>query len=121
MKLQFNKTDFKPFCQSLLENGFKKYNGQIHNEDYYFYKPLVRIENEYGDRRSVLQVFFSVYDFSKYSEFPHPDNLHLQAEIQVSRNMDERIDLIIDAEKFNSIEELEEFALNFYEFIKTTL
>ena len=123
MKLQFNYTDFKAFQEKLIADGFKKYNGKLHNEDYYLAKTLHKTEDEDGDSRSDLQLFFSVYDFSKYPNFPAQDNtyIHLQTEIHVSRNIDERIDLVINDEKFNSIDDLEKFALTFYEFINTTI
>ena len=123
MKLQFNYTDFKAFQEKLIADGFKKYNGKLHNEDYYLAKTLHKTEDEDWDSRSDLQLFFSVYDFSKYPNFPAQDNtyIHLQTEIHVSRNIDERIDLVINDEKFNSIDDLEKFALTFYEFINTTI
>ena len=123
MKLQFNYTDFKAFQEKLIADGFKKYNGKLHNEDYYLAKTLHKTEDEDGGSRSDLQLFFSVYDFSKYPNFPAQDNtyIHLQTEIHVSRNIDERIDLVINDEKFNSIDDLEKFALTFYEFINTTI
>ena len=121
MKLQFNKSDFGAFQQHLIDNGFRKYNGKLHSEDYYLAKTIHREEDEDGKSRSVLQLFFSVYDFSKYEQFPDITPIHLQAEIRVSRNIDERIDLLIDDDKFKSILELEEFALMFYGFINDTL
>ena len=120
MKLQFNKSDFGAFQQHLIDNGFRKYNGRLHSEDYYMAKTLLRIEDAGGDSRSVLQLFFSVYDFSIYPQISDITPMHLQAEIHVTRNMDERIDLLIDDDKFNSIQELEEFALKFYGFINDT-
>ena len=117
MKLQFNKEDFEVFQQDLIGDGFIKYNCNLHSEDYYMAKTLLRIEDADGDSRSVLQLFFSVYDFSIYPQISDITPMHLQAEIYVTRNIDERIDLLIDDDKFNSIQELEEFALKFYEFI----
>ena len=121
MKLQFNKEDFNVFQQDLIDNGFRKYNGKLHSEDYYLAKTIHREENADGDSRSVLQLFFSVYDFSIYPQIYDITPIHLQAEIHVSRNIDERIDLLIDDDKFKSILELEEFALMFYGFINKTL
>ena len=121
MKLQFNKEDFDVFLQHLTDNGFRKYNGKLHSEDYYMAKTLLRTEDADGDSRSVLQLFFSVYDFSIYPQISDITPIHPQAEIHVSRNIDERIDLLIDDDKFKSILELEEFALMFYGFINDTL
>ena len=123
MKLQFNYTDFKAFQEKLIADGFKKYNGKLHNEDYYLAKTLHKTEDEDGDSRGVLQLFLSVYDFSKYPKWPEFDDtfIHLQTEIHVSRNIDERIDLSIDAYRFNDLKEIEAFSFKFYEFIEANI
>ena len=123
MKLQFNYTDFKVFQEKLIADGFKKYNGKLHNEDYYFAKTIHRVKDEDGDSRGVLQLFLSVYDFSKYLEWPEFADtfIHLQTEIHVSRNIDERIDLSIDADRFNDLKEIEAFSFKFYEFIEANI
>ena len=121
MKLQFNKQDFEVFQQYLIDDGYQKYNGKLHSEDYYLAKTIHREENADGDSRCVLRLFFSVYDFSIYPQIYYITPIHLQAEIHVSRNINERIDLLIDDDKFNSMLELEEFALMFYGFINQTL
>lgn len=118
MKLQFTKKDYDIFESYLQEMGFKKYNGQLHNEDYYLAKTLHRtMPDEDGDTRADLQLFLCVYDFSKYSRFEFKDFMHLDAEIHVSRTIDERIDLYIDESKFKSIDDLERLANMFHEFV----
>ena len=118
MKLQFTYTDFKQFESDILNSGFKKYNGKLHNEDYYLAKTLHRSEpDEDGDTCSDLQVFLSVYNFSKYPAFPNDDFMYIQPEINVSRTIEERIDLIVDQNIIKSIVDLEQFAFKFYEFI----
>ena len=47
--------------------------------------------------------------------------MHLQAEIHVSRHMDERIDLVVGDKAFSSISDLERFAFKFYEFITSNV
>ena len=118
MKLQFTYTDFKQFESDILNSGFKKYNGKLHNEDYYLAKTLHRSEpNEDGDTRSDLIVFLSVNNFSKYPAYQNDDFMHIQPEINVSRTIEERIDLIVDQNIIKSIVDLEQFAFKFYEFI----
>ena len=118
MKLQFTYTDFKQFESDILNSGFKKYNGKLHNEDYYLAKTIHRSEpDEDGDTRSDLQVFLSVYNFSKYPAYPNDEFMHIQPEIHVSRNIDERIDLVVDQNIIKSIVDLEQFAFKFYDFI----
>ena len=118
MKLQFTYTDFKQFESDILNSGFKKYNGKLHNEDYYLAKTLHRSEpNEDGDTRSDLLLFLSVYNFSKYPAYQNDDFMHIQPEINVSRTIEERIDLIVDQNIIKSIVDLEQFAFKFYDFI----
>ena len=118
MKLQFTYGEYKKFESDLISIGFKKYNGKLHNEDYYLAKTIHKTEpDEYGDTRSDLQLFICVYDFSKYPIFDQPDFMHLQVEIHISRNIDERIDLVVDQNIIKSIHDLEQFAFKFYDFI----
>lgn len=118
MKLQFTREAYAIFESDLQEMGFKKYNGQLHNENYYLAKSIHRtLPDEDGDTRADLQLFFCVYDFSKYNRFEFKDFMHLQAEIHVSRNIDKRIDLVIDDKAFSSIDNLEIFAFKFHKFI----
>ncbi len=122
MKFQFTYGEFKEFESDLVTMGFKKYNGKLHSEDYYFAKTIHRTEpDEDGDTRSDLQLFLCVYDFSKYPAYTEADFMHLQAEIHVSRNMDERIDLVVNGKIFKSINDLEKFAFKFYDFITSNV
>lgn len=122
MKLQFTYKDYKEFESDLILSGFKKYNGQLHSEDYYLAKTIHKTDpDEYGDTRSDLQLFLCVYDFSKYPQFDQADFMHLQAEIHISRNIDERIDLVVSEKTCKSIHDLEQFAFKFYDFIKANV
>ena len=122
MKFQFTYGEYKDFESDLILMGFKKYNGKLHSEDYYLAKTIHRTEpNEDGDTRSDLQLFLCVYDFSKYAAYTEPDFMHLQAEIHISRNIDERIDLVVSDKSFASISDLERFSFKFYEFINSNV
>ena len=122
MKFQFTYGEYKEFESDLIIMGFKKYNGKLHNEDYYFAKTIHRTEpDEEGDTRSDLQLFLCVYDFSKYQAYTGADFMHLQAEIHISRNIDERIDLVVNDKICSSIHDLEQFAFKFYEFITSNV
>ena len=122
MKLQFTYVKYKKFESDLISMGFKKYNGKIHNEDYYLAKTIHKTEpDEYGDTRSDLQLFLCVYDFSKYPAYTEADFMHLQVEILISRNIDERIDLVVSDKICKSIHDLEQFAFKFYDFITSNV
>ena len=122
MKLQFTYGEYKEFESDLIIMGFKKYNGKLHSEDYYLAKTIHRTEpDEDGDTRSDLQLFICVYDFSKYPRYDMPDFMHIQAEIHISRNMDERIDLVVNDKICKSIHDLEQFAFKFYDFITSNV
>lgn len=124
MKFQFTYGDYKAFESELNALGFRRYNGKLHSEDYYLAKTIHRTEpDEDGDTRSDLQLFLCVYDFSKYAAYTEADFMHLQAEIHVSRNIDERIDLVVNDKICKSINDLEKFAFafKFYEFITSNV
>ena len=122
MKLQFTYGEYKEFESDLIIMGFKKYNGKLHSEDYYLAKTIHRTDpDEDGDTRSDLQLFICVYDLSKYPIFDQPDFMHLQVEIHISRNIDERIDLIVNDKICKSIHDLELFAFKFYDFIASNV
>ena len=122
MKFQFTYREYKEFESDLIIMGFKKYNGKLHSEDYYLAKTIHRTEpDEDGDTRSDLQLFICVYDFSKYPACTEADFMHLQVEINISRNIDERIDLIVNDKICKSIHDLELFAFKFYDFIASNV
>ena len=118
MKLQFTKMEFNAFVANITEIGYKKYSGFLKTSDYYFAKTLHKSEpNEYGETRNDLVVLLLVYDFSKYEQFPDNHYMHIQAEICVSRNIDERIEMVTDNNQFETIPEFEVIAHKFYNFI----
>ena len=118
MKLQFTKREFNAFEANISKIGYKKYSGFLPTSDYYFAKTLHKSKpNEYGETRNDLEALLLVYDFSKYEQFPNNHYMHVQAEICVSRNIEERIDIITDENQFNSIQEFEDIANKFYNFI----
>jgi hypothetical protein len=122
MKFQFTYAEFKEFESDLIIMGFRKYNGKLHSEDYYFAKTIHRSEpDEDGYTRSDLQLFLSVSDFSKHPRFDQPDFMCIQAEVHISRNIDERIDLVVNDKICKSIHDLELFAFKFYEFITSNV
>jgi len=120
MKLQFNKKDGDEFKAYLKNNGYKQYNGAIRTEDYYFAKTLCRSKEDDCDR-SALQMFFSFYDFSKYKNFNNESFLRVQPTISVSRNIDERIEMLICSDNISDVSEFESIALKFYSFINSNI
>lgn len=122
MKFQFTYGEYKEFESELISSGFRKYAGKLHSEDYYLAKTIHRSEpDEDGDTRSDLQLFLCVYDFSKYPAYTEADFMHIQAEVHISRNMDERIDLVVSDKTCTSIKDLEQFAFKFYDFITSNV
>ena len=122
MKLRFTYKEYQDFDNYLSSNGYKKYNGFLHNEDFYFAKTLHRTElDENGETRSDCQLFFSVYDFSKYPRFEGPHYWSVQVTVNVSRNKDERIELLLMNENVKTVSEYEEVALKFFSFINSVL
>lgn len=122
MKLQFTKKEFEGLEQHLLNVGFKRYNGSINSEDFYYYKTLHTTEHDDdNETRSDLKLIFQVYDFSKYPQCTDEHFLHLSVLVNVSRNIDERIELTIMNDSINGIMDYEDIAIKFYEFTCETI
>jgi hypothetical protein len=122
MKLQFTKKEFEVLEQHLLNVGFKRYNRSINSEDFYYYKTLHTTEpDDDNETRSDLKLIFQVYDFSKYPQCTDESFLHLSVLVNVSRNIDERIELTIMNDSINGIMDYEDIAIKFYEFICETI
>jgi hypothetical protein len=121
MELHFNKENLDDFQAEITKRGYRYYLGSLHNSDFYFAKTLHAIEVDIDESRSDLKIFLVGYDFYKYNNFTHTDNIHLQAYAMISRHVDERIELLFDDAGFSSLEELEEKSHKFYNFVVNEL
>lgn len=116
MKLQFTKEEFALFESNMIDNGFIKTNNKLNNEDYYLYKGLEYVEDREDEKpRKSLMLILSVYDLSKYERCRDITPLQIEANVMISRNVYERLDIVIGETFFESIEELESICRKYYQ------
>lgn len=113
------KKEFEDFKQQLFDRGYRKYPRTFCNEDYCFGKGFEYSEDSDSDSRSNYQVILAVYDYTD-KDYPglteeRKNYIGTEVHILVSRNYDERIELLITGKY--PIEEIESFAYNFYKYI----
>lgn len=114
------KQDFKTLKEFLNKQGYKYYDQQWHNEDYILCKGFHKKDNKWEEDRSAYQIILSIYDYSLkpmyWDRLPdfYKDYIGIEVHIDVSRTVDERIDLILQWEDNTTIEEIEEKAESFY-------
>ena len=114
MKKQFTKLQFEKFESKLKKKGYIRYNESVHNEDYYWFKRIIRNEET---NRTTCSLAIAVYDFSKYPQFREPTPMHIEFRAHISRNSDERIETLIMSDKLATIEAHEALALSIYTLI----
>lgn len=103
------------FEQELIKHGYRKWNGKISNEDYYWCKGFERYEDEDGDEICSYQVLFQIWDNRKYSQVPDNSKFGVQVTVLISDN--HRTDLIL-CRSIYDIEGVEKQASSFYNWAK---
>ena len=121
-----NKNQFESLADSLYKRGYKKYNQQWHHEDYIIGKGFHRNDNQWEEDRCAYQILLSIYDYSLKKELwdrlPVKERNHIGIEIHldVSKTIDERMDLILTWHDDTTIEEVEKTAESFYNWVCIT-
>jgi len=124
--VSMDKKQFEPLADSLYNRGYKKYNQQWHHEDYIIGKGFHRNDNQWKEDRSTYQILLSIYDYSLKKELwdrlPESERNHVGIEIHidVSRTIDERMDLILTWHDDTTIKEVEKIAESFYNWVCIT-
>lgn len=114
------KKQFEELKESLKKQGYKQYDQQWFNEDYILCKGFHKEDNKWEEDRSAYQIILSIYDYSLKPMFwdrlpdTYKDHVSIEAHIDVSRTVDERVDLILQWDDNTTIEEIEEKAESFY-------
>lgn len=94
------KKELENFEEKLKKHSYKKYSG--HNSaDFSYFKSFGKNENPYEEDRSLYQICFSIYDFSKYAyrdKYLLENPIGIQVTLMVSRVISERIDLDITSD-----------------------
>ena len=118
--------EFKTLSQSLYDKGYKKYNQQWHKEDYVIGKSFLIDKNQWEENRAPYIITLSIYDYTMHPEFftRLPDHMKnhvgISVYIMVSRTIAERIEMYVDWNDNTTIEEVEDTAKSFYEFVCRT-
>lgn len=120
-----NKNDFNKLETALKERGYKKYNQNWHHEDYMLGKSFHREDNRWDEGRASYQVLLSVYDYTLHPEYHdrlpegQRDHVGIGICVNVSRVIDERLELSVKWEDDMTIEEVECIADSFHRWVLT--
>jgi len=118
-----NKGQFNILANLLDERGYKKYNQQWHHEDYVIGKGFHKTDNQWEEGRNAYQIILSIYDYSErtmlWDRIPKDMRNHVEIEVHVdmSRTIDERLELCFAWHDNDTIEEVERWAEEYYQFM----
>ena len=113
------RQQFESFESKLKEAGYKRYQGPITNNDFYFAKGFAYYYDEDGDRYPSYQIIYSVWDYTNYPIVPDNDKFGIEPRIMLHVS-DQRTDLIFVREDCE-IEEIESKAEKFFAFAQVYL
>lgn len=116
-----NKPQFEQLKESLIKRGYKLYDQQWHLEDYIIGKSFHKEDNQWDDERPAYRILISVYDWTDPSKSFYdrlPSNMKkrigLEVHIDMSRTINERVELAIPFHDNDTIDEIERIAEGFY-------
>ena len=114
------KEEFEELNQSLTEKGYRVYCQQWHHEDYIIGKSFHKDDNPWEKDRAAYQILISVYDYTIHPEYfdripeQHRNHVGLGVHVDMSRTIDERLDLTFDWKKSDTIKKIEQLAEEYY-------
>ena len=115
-----NKQKFEELKVQLFNNSYRQYNQQWHHEDYIIGKAFHKDDNQWEEDRAAYQIIISVYDWTCRPEYfdrvpkPFRDRVGLEVHVDMSRIIDERLELVFDWKDSDTIEEVERLAEEYY-------
>lgn len=115
-----NKQEFEKLEKLLLESGYKKYAQQWHHEDYIIGKSFHKDDNKWEEDRAAYQILISVYDWTLHPEYfdrmpeQYRNHVGLEVHVDMSRTIDERLELTFDWKYSDTIKEVERMAEEYY-------
>ena len=116
-----NKKQFDELAEGLYARGYKRYNQHWHHEDYVIGKGFHKDDNLWEEDRSAYQIILSIYDYSDkdYPGLTDEMRNHVGIEIHfdVSRTIDERIEMDMAWHDIDRIEDIEQAAESFFEWV----
>lgn len=118
------REEFKSFEEKLIAHGYRKYNGEIINEDFYYCKGFGKGQNKHDENRNNYQILFKIWDFSKYADIDKMcavDPIRIVPMVMVSRIIDERLDLHNGAIEETDINRIETLAESFFTWVESNV
>lgn len=117
------KEEFKSFEEKLTAHGYRKYNGGIINEDFYYCKGFGKGQNKHDEDRNNYQILFRVWNLSKYAHIDKMcaiNPIYITPVVMVSRVIGERLDLDLHSETINDtdINQIEALAESFFTWVE---
>ena len=115
-----NKQEFEKLEKLLLESGYRKYNQKWHHEDYIIGKSFHKDDNQWEEGRAAYQIIISVYDWTLHPEYfdrvpeSYRNRVGLEVHVDMSRTIDERLELTFDWKESDTIEKVEQLAEEYY-------
>ena len=115
-----NKEKFEELKGILLNRGYKQYDQHWHHEDYVIGKSFHRDDNQWEEDRDAYQMLISIYAWTLHPEYfdripeSHRNRVGLEVHVDVSRTIDEKLELVFDWKDSDTIEEVEELAEEYY-------
>ena len=113
-----NKRQFDKLYEQFMKAGYKRYNQQWHHEDYVIGKGFLKETNQWEEDRCAYQIITSVYDYTDKT-WPNlspdmRDRVGLSIHFDVSRTIDERIEMEMSWYEDTTIKEIEKQAEAYY-------
>ena len=115
------KEEFTQLEAMLYKRGYKKYNQQWHHEDYIIGKGFHKKDNQWEENRNVYQIILSIYDYSSRKDLwdrlseKERNRVGIEIHVDMSRTIDERIEMVMAWYNNTTIEEVEAAADSFYQ------
>ena len=118
-----NKKQFDKLSETLYKMGYKRYNQHWHHEDYVIGKGFHKQDNKWEENRSAYQIILSIYDYTDkdYPQLSDEQRNHvgIGIHIDVSRTINERIEMYFEWHENTKMEIIENIAEQFYNFVQT--
>lgn len=118
------KEKFEAIKAELFGRGYHQYIQHWMREDYSIGNGFHRDDNQWTDDRASYQIILNVYDntlhpefMSRFSKFQENNMVWLDVVILVSRTLDERVEMTITWYEDTTIDEIEEYAEQFYQWV----
>lgn len=113
------QAQFKKLEAMLYKRGYHKYIQHWHHEDYVIGKGFHKVDNQWDDDRPSYQILLSIYDYSQWDilSVEQRNRVGIEIRFDVSRTIDERMEMIMNWYEDTTIEDVEAQAESFYQWV----